>query len=49
VVTARLDDIAAENGFSEANLLVVDVQGAERIVLRGAEVLLAHGEKSTAT
>ena len=44
VVTARLDDIASENGFSEADLLVVDVQGAELIVLRGAEMLLAQAK-----
>jgi FkbM family methyltransferase len=35
VMTATVDDVAARNGFLEPDLLVVDVQGAELLVLMG--------------
>jgi len=40
VVTATLDDIAIENGFAKPDLLVVDVQGAELLVLKGGQAVL---------
>jgi len=41
VKTMRLDDIFATNSYSEEiDLLKIDVQGAEMLVLRGAEAVL---------
>ena len=41
-ITSRsADQIAAAHGFHSADLLVIDVQGAELLVLRGATKLLA--------
>lgn len=44
VVTARLDDIASDYGFSKPDLLNIDVQGAELLVLKGAPSVLLHAK-----
>ena len=41
VVTVTLDEIAVQSGFSKPDLLVVDVQGAELLVLKGGLSVLA--------
>ena len=41
VVTATLDEIAVQSGFAKPDLLVVDVQGAELLVLKGGVTTLA--------
>jgi FkbM family methyltransferase len=42
VVTTTLDDIAIETGFAKPDLLVVDVQGAELLVLKGGQTVLGQ-------
>ena len=41
VVTVTLDEIAVRSGFPNPDLLVVDVQGAELLVLKGGLSVLA--------
>lgn len=41
VVTVKLDEIATQKGFEKPDLLVVDVQGAELLVLKGGLAVLA--------
>jgi FkbM family methyltransferase len=40
--TRTIDSIAKETGFADADVLLVDVQGAELLVLKGATSLLAR-------
>jgi len=44
VVTATLDEVARENGFAKPDLLVVDVQGAELLVLKGGQSVLRQAK-----
>ncbi|MCX7303127.1 MAG: FkbM family methyltransferase [Hyphomicrobiales bacterium] len=44
VVTRTLDEIAMENGFAKPDLLVVDVQGAELLALKGGQSVLNHAK-----
>ncbi len=40
IETARLDDYARQQGWTRVDLLKIDTQGAERLVLAGAQTLL---------
>jgi FkbM family methyltransferase len=42
VATARLDTLVAEQGLAPADLIKIDVQGAELDVIAGAKTALAH-------
>jgi len=44
VISSTLDEIAAREGFETPDLIVVDVQGAELLVLRGGKKTLASAK-----
>jgi FkbM family methyltransferase len=44
VRTTTLDALAAQHGFGDADVLIVDVQGAELHVFRGAPLLLQRAK-----
>ena len=45
VRTRRLDDILREEGIDDIDLIKIDVEGADLLVLRGAEDILRKSEK----